>query len=60
MDRYLLSVERMPRVKHFGRFGFMGVPSLGCTTGIVRTVRSPIERPMNLLRSSRSNNRNQL
>ena len=30
------------------------------TTAIVRTVHSPIERPTNLLRSSRSNNRNQL
>jgi len=37
MDRYLLSVERMPRIKHFARFGFMGLPSLGCTMKHGRT-----------------------
>jgi hypothetical protein len=32
VDRYLLSVERMPRVNYFGRIGFMGFVSLGCIT----------------------------
>jgi len=44
MDRYLLSVERMPRVKHFVRFGFMGFASLGCSTSKGRTARWRIAR----------------
>ncbi len=34
LDRYLTFVERMPRIKHPRRPGFMGLVSLGCTTDL--------------------------
>ena len=60
MDRYLTSIERMPCVNHLCRIGFMGFVSLGCTTEFAHTARSVTKRQTNLLRSSLSNNRNNL